>query len=204
MADSPNDGELIKRCVSGEDETSWEIFARKYSGLIWSSIKKTFHLYTFQNSKQDIEDIYSSVFLSLVEDDFRRLRQFRSKNACSLSTWLAVVTVRKTIDFIRGDKRHLAVDPLEGERELWEFLPDGRGAADKTLEEKQANVCLKKAVEALSPEDRAIYELLFEKGLASGAAAKAAGISVTALYTRKNRLVKKIKKSMQENGDGYV
>jgi DNA-directed RNA polymerase specialized sigma24 family protein len=60
-----------------------------------------------QYTNEDTEDIYSSVFLSLIENNFKKLRQFRNKNACSLTTWLTIITSRMTIDYMRKDKRYL-------------------------------------------------------------------------------------------------
>jgi len=195
---------LIKRCLSGNDKTAWETFVRQYSRVIWGSIHKTFKTYSFQNSKEDAEDIYSSVFLSLVEDDFRRLRQFRSEDACTLPTWLTVVTVRKTIDYIRRDKRQLFVETELEEGDLLANHPDRCNGADALLEQKQKSTALESALAELSPGDRETYDLLFVKGLPPERVAERLGVSVSAIYSRKNRMIGKLKKSLQENGNSNV
>lgn len=199
-----DDGDLIKRCLSGCDKTAWELFVKRYSRVIWGSIHKTFKTYSFQNSKEDAEDIYSAVFLSLVEDDFRRLRQFRSENACTLSTWLSVVTVRKTIDYIRQDKRQLFVETEVEEGDLLANHPDKRNGADALLEQKQMSVALESALAALSPEDRETYDLLFAKGLPPERVAERLGVSISAIYSRKSRMLGKLKKSLQGNENSNV
>jgi len=204
MADVLDDGELIKRCLSGHDKTAWEIFVRQYSRVIWSSIHKTFKTYSFQNSKEDAEDIYSSVFLSLLEDDFRRLRQFRSGNACTLPTWLTVVTVRKTIDYIRHDKRHLFIETISDDVDLFANHPDSCNGADALLDQKQTTMALESSLDALSPEDRETYDLLFDKGLPPEHVAERLGVSVSAIYSRKSRMLVKMKKSLQENENSNV
>ena len=104
MMEPHNDLAIIRQCLDNADESAWAAFVEQYSRLIWSGIQKTFRSYFFRFSQEDIEDVFGTVFLSLVENDFRKLRQYRSENSCSLSTYLTVVTVRMAIDFMRRDK----------------------------------------------------------------------------------------------------
>lgn len=193
-----SDGELIKGCVSGEDRASWEIFVRKHSKLIWNSALKTFRAYTFPNSKEDIEDVYGLVFLSLIENDFRKLRQFRSENACSLSTWLTVVTVRKTIDFIRRDKRHLILEPqTEGTNILDHVLHNGQNP-DIELEEKEKDIAFNKALHMLSPQDKLLYDLLYNWQFSPEESAKILCLSLNTVYSKKHRIIERIKKNIKD------
>jgi len=132
-----SDIELIKKCIEDNDKAAWEVFAERYSKLVWNTVRKTFNKYAFQYNQEDIEDMYSSVFLSLLENDFKKLRQFKSKNACSVSTWLAIIIVRMTIDFLRKDKSHLNADSAREEIDIWDFIPDNSGRADKVMENVQ-------------------------------------------------------------------
>lgn len=200
MTDRLNDYELVRKCLYDDDGTAWEIFVRKYSKLIWSSIHKTFCSYTFHYCKEDIEDIediYSFVFLSLIEDDFRRLRQFRNENACSLSTWLTVITVRMTIDYMRKDKKHFFIESGGEERDVLELIPDRKNCAEKILEEKQTGESLKKSIDALLPQDKIIYDMLYNRGISYEETAKMLGMSVESVYTRKHRIIARIKKNIE-------
>jgi RNA polymerase sigma factor (sigma-70 family) len=131
MKDNVTDLELIKRCINGNDKAAWEIFVNDYSKLIWNSIRKTFLKYSFRYADEDVEDMYSSVFVSLVDNDFKKLRQFRSENACSVSTWLTVITIRMTIDFLRKDKRHLVAEPAGDDQDIWNLISDSSRRADQ-------------------------------------------------------------------------
>ncbi|MBI4689541.1 MAG: sigma-70 family RNA polymerase sigma factor [Nitrospirae bacterium] len=198
MTDSSHDTELIARCLSDENGMGWEAFVRTYSKLIWNSIHKTFSSYNFRYSQEDTEDIYSSVFLSLIENNFKKLKQFKGENACSLATWLTIITSRLTIDYMRKDKRHLFVEPHSEEKDILDLIPDGRDCAEKTLEGKQINEGFKKSVNSLSPQDKMLYDMLYHRGISSEEAAEILGISVAVVYTKKHRIIKKIKKNVKK------
>lgn len=194
--DNLTDSELIKRCLSDGDRAAWEAFVRRYSRLIWNYIRKTFHSYSFQYTEEDVEDIYSTLFLSLVEDDFKKLRQFRGENSCAVSTWLTVVTVRLTIDYMRKDKRHHILKSDHEDRDIWESIPDTKYRPDKLIEEKQKSESLKISMAALSTRDEMIYNLLYNKGFSPEETAETLGLSVSAVYSRKHRIIEKIKKNI--------
>lgn len=197
MPDNTDDKELIRRCLSLKDRDAWEIFVRKYSRLIWSSVHKTFLSSSFAYTKEDSEDIYNSLFLSLMDNDFKKLRQFRGDNACSVSTWLSVITVRMTIDYMRRDKRRFVMTSGNEERDIWESIPDSKYRADKLIEEKQRSQILEKLTATLSPKDKMMYDLLFNKGFSPEDAARALSLSVSAVYSKKHRIIGKMKRYVE-------
>jgi len=199
MADHPfsDDLELIRKCLSDGDGTSWEVFVKRYSGLIWSAIYKTFSAYDFQYAKEDMEDLFASVFLSLIDNDFHKLRQFRSENACTLSTWLTVVTARMTIDHMRKDRRHFFVESAIEGLDILDTIPDGRLGAERLCEDKQAREGIKKTLEVLTPQDRKIYDLLYNRGVSPEETARTLGLPVASVYSRKHRIIGKLKKNVQ-------
>lgn len=198
MSKDISDIELIRRCINDNDIDAWEEFVRKFSRLVWTSIRKTYYNYSFQHSQEDIEDMYSSLFLSLMENDFKKLRQFKSKNACSVSTWLAIITVRSTIDFLRKDKSHLSVDSGEKDQDLWDIVPDHSQRADRKIETFQNEREFERSVQTLSPKDRMIYDMLYRKGFSAEETAEMLGMTVASIYTRKHRIIEKIKKAVTD------
>lgn len=197
MSNDIHDQELLARCVSNEDPGAWELFVRKYSNLIWGSLHKTFRSYSFHYSPEDIEDAYSTVFLSLVEHDFKKLRQFEGRNACTLSTWLAVVAVRKAIDHMRKQKKHFHIISLEDESRLLDSIADKKHNIETLLMEQQTSAALEKMIAALTPKEKQLYDLQYRNCLSPEETAEALKISVTSFYTRKHRLIEKMKKMMQ-------
>ena len=188
-----SDGELISRCLVCKDFEAWEQFVRKYSHLIWSCIHKTFRSSSFRYTAEDVEDVYSAIFLSLLENNCKKLQQFQSRNACMLSTWLAVVAVHQTIDYLRQHRRCLASTCSE-QGELLGSVLDESPSIETVLMEKQRNHAVEAKLAALSSQDRALFDLLSAQNLKPEAAAKKLGITMTSFYTRKHRLIEKCKK----------
>jgi RNA polymerase sigma factor (sigma-70 family) len=188
-----HDHELLARCLTGMDDDAWEIFVRKYSRLIWDAIHKTFRSTSFPYDLEDAEDIFSSLFLSLVQDDYKKLRQFRSVNSCALSTWLVVVAANRTIDFMRREKNRTHMHAGSAHELADEFI-DWRQGLEAFLIGRQMNDTLRTAVSTLPDQDQRIFDLLFKQGLPAESTSKTLGMSLSALYTRKHRLLEKIKK----------
>jgi RNA polymerase sigma factor (sigma-70 family) len=188
------DSEIVERCLSGSDTDAWEEFVRTYADLIWNAIHRTFACYNFTYHREDAEDLFSSIFLSLIEDDFRKLRQFRGDNNCSLSTWLSVVAGRRTIDFMRQDKGYLTLEPKSEDSDIWETIADVGIPADTMLDGKQFRDLLAREVGLLVPRDRLIYHLIFARGCSAEETAKMLGISSDLVYSRKHRIIQRLKK----------
>ena len=91
---------LLTGCLKGE-KAAWDAFVLQYSSLVYHTIKKTLSLYHCDSSSNPVEDLYQDVFVSLLRDDFRKLRQFRGDRGCSLASWIRVLAARLTIDFLR-------------------------------------------------------------------------------------------------------
>ncbi len=142
--------------------------------------------------------MYGAIFLSLIENDCRKLRQFRSDNSCSVSTWLSIISVRMTIDYMRKDKSRYIEEQKEVERDIWDMVPDLSSLADDLLEKKQIHKILKKSVESLAEKDRMIYDLLYNQAFTPENTAQALGMTMPALYSRKHRIIQKIKKNMED------
>lgn len=190
------DTDIIGRCLSASNQEAWEEFVNTHANLVWNSIHRTFRLYNFAYQKEDAEDLFNAVFLSLIEDDFRKLRQFRGDNNCSLSTWLAVLSGRRTIDYIRQDKGHLAAEKEDAEGGIWENIANGDRPADLRLAEKEIKEAVRAEVGLLSARDRLIYHLTFVRGCSADETAKILGISADLVYSRKHRIMERLKKNV--------
>src|SRR5258706_7143655 len=91
---------LIRGCVGG-DKVSWDSFVQQYSALVYHTINKTLTLYHSDCRDHQVEDLYQDFFISILQNNCRKLTQFRGDRGCSLASWLRVVASRLTIDFLR-------------------------------------------------------------------------------------------------------
>ncbi|MBI4526702.1 MAG: sigma-70 family RNA polymerase sigma factor [Deltaproteobacteria bacterium] len=98
-----NERTLLSGCKRGE-KPAWPAFVQQYSPLVYHTIKRTLSLY-HTNARPDIvEDLFQDFFLSVLRDDYKKLRQFRGDRGCTLASWLRMVAARLTIDHLREQK----------------------------------------------------------------------------------------------------
>ena len=91
MALTEFDRNLLKRCLADEPD-AWKDFVDRFIGLFIHVIHHTAHARSVQVSGDDVDDLCSEVFLTLVADDFAPLRRFRGNS--SLMTYLTVIARR--------------------------------------------------------------------------------------------------------------
>jgi len=181
---------LLRGCLKGE-KSAWDAFVRQYSGLAYYAIKKTLSLYHVEPRADVVEDLFQDFFLSLLRDDFRKLRQFRAERGTSLASWLRVIISRQTIDFLRRQSSSASqdIDTLHLSQ------PD---PCDSQLDAEQIRL-LTQELETLSARDRLFIQLQFYKGLPPQEIAAVLRVSVGAVYTLKSRVLDKLRGTLKKH-----
>jgi RNA polymerase sigma-70 factor (ECF subfamily) len=139
------DGRLVERLVGG-DASAWSELVDHFGPVIYGAIGKTMRRYGRDGA--DASDIAQDVFVRLCQDDFRLLRQYDPTRA-SLSTWLTVVSVSGSIDFLRRQKA--ATSPLDE-------LPEHVASVDPKMPDP-----IRIPNGLLSPRQSLVLQLLYEK-----------------------------------------
>ena len=182
---------LIAGCLRSE-KAAWDSFVLQYSNLVYHTIKKTLNLHHVETRADLVEDLYQEFFLSLLRDEYKKLRQFRGALGCSLASWLRLLTARSTIDFLRKQT------PTSGEVAS-AISRDGPDPAEPLLDEQQEKL-LNQAIQTLSPRDRILLDLCYRQALASNQVATLLKTSVNAVYTQKSRVLEKIREVLRRTG----
>ena len=183
------DSELLKGCVSGDKE-SWSLFVKNYNKLIYHTIYKTLRVNGNPTGPDDVNDLFQEVFTSFCENNCKKLRMFDPQRGVTLASWLRMITVRTTIDHLRKRRPVTALDELSVE-------PSQTGGQESIVDEESLNM-LRGVVEQLPAGDRLLIELAFMRELPAEEVAGILDISVTAFYTRKNRIIGKMRKIAEE------
>lgn len=85
------DRQLLERCLARKPR-AWEDFVDRFLGLVVHVVNHSSSTRSIRLNPQDLEDLVSEVFLTLVNDDMATLRRFRG-DSC-LSAYLTVVARR--------------------------------------------------------------------------------------------------------------
>ena len=112
--DSLSEKELLNTCIQGNKD-AWDAFVERYTNLIYHAINKTLKTYHADSLYQEINDIHNNVFLSLMENDYKKLRQYEGINGCTVSSWLIVVTTNSTLNIIKRQKSYIPIDDATGD-----------------------------------------------------------------------------------------
>ena len=138
------------------DSAAWERFVRRFGGLIVAAVRGV------AQSQADIEDLTQEVFVRLCKDEFRLLRSYDPARA-GLSTWLTIVARSTARDALR--RRRAESVPIDA-------VPEGQLAVPP-VEPVQR---LKLPDALLSPRQREILAMLYDKEMEVAEIAQALGI----------------------------
>ena len=192
------DLELFKKCAQG-DKKAWKLFVNKYSCLIYSSIHKIFKIKNFRYTKDDVDDLFSDIFLKLFENNCKKLHQFEGKNGCSPATWIRTIATRIVLDFLRTHKESDSIDNQnENENSPAKVLRDERELPDEKIKREEMEKLKEKIINELSPEDQLFLTLYYEREMEPEEIADTMNLSLNAIYSKKSRLLDKFEKILKK------
>jgi len=192
----PDERKLLQGCLS-QDKEAWDTFVETYKRLISHAIVQTLKRYSVSSETHVIDDLFHTVFLSLIEDNCKKLRQFQWK--CKLSSWLHIIAVRVTIDYLRKQSDHLS---LNGETEnkipLKERIANGNPLADELLDSKEEERIFEQIKTNLTSREQLFVELYYCRELSPAKIARILNTTPNNVYQLKSWVRKKMKKMVEE------
>ena len=153
------------------DPEAWEDFVRRYGGLIVAAVRGL--------APGEIEDLTQDVFVRLCRDDFRLLRSYDPARA-SLSTWLTIVARSTARDALR--RRRAEAVPIES-------VPEARLA----IEPVEPAIRLKLPEALLSPRQREILAMLYDREMDVAEIARALGIDAQTVRSTHHKAMIKLR-----------
>ena len=126
-------------------------------------------------------------------DNRKKLRAFDPQKGVSLASWIRMITVRMTIDHLRRSKEHVSFDAMTIE-------PSQEGDQGGLID-RESLAQLQALLGELPAKDKLLVELSYMRELPPEEVAQLLHISVGAFYTRKNRIIEKLKKMAQDNNN---
>lgn len=104
------DRNLLKQCLN-QQPGAWQDFVDRFIGLIVHVIQHTAHARSAPLTPDDVEDLCSEVFVTLLANDFGVLRNFRGES--SLATYLSVIARRVVVREIANRRRAQAMGHVD-------------------------------------------------------------------------------------------
>jgi RNA polymerase sigma-70 factor (ECF subfamily) len=158
------------------EKGAWEAFVQRYAGLIVATVRAVAREAT---EATEVEDMAQEVYLRLCKDDFRLLRGYDPARA-GLSTWITIVARSTARDAMRRVRpvsvpietvaeAHLAIDPVEPVRKL--KLPEA----------------------LLSPRQREILTMLYDREMEVAEIAAALGIDRQSVRSAHHKAMLKLR-----------
>lgn len=195
MPEPLDEQQLLQACIRG-DKCAWEQLCATTQQGVTYAIVRTLKAYRAEVSEALVEDLRSKLYLGLMTDDARRLRQFRGD--ASLATWLKVRATNLTIDALRRRRPTVSLDRLDDPATA--PASDPERAPDRAAERAQLHRRLRAFFDALRPADAAFAHQYFVEQRSFEEIQTLTGATPAALYARKCRIQRQIVDMARNDG----
>ena len=169
---------LPEALLRGE-KAAWDAFVRRYGGLVVAAVRGV------AMAQPEVEDLTQDVFVRLCKDDFRLLRSYDPTRA-SLSTWITIVARSTARDGLR--RRRAEAVPLDA-------VPEAQLAIDPV--EPVQKLKLPEAL--LSPRQRQILAMLYDREMDVAEIARALGIDPQTVRSAHHKAMVKLRVHFRSN-----
>ena len=158
-----SDESLMVRVQSG-DHQAFSMLVRRHTDRFFAV---AWRMCGDQNAA---EDIVQEAFLKL----WRKPQSWKPGKGAKFTTWFYRVVINQAHDHGRKKKYEYGADDLD-------VFADERDTQDKTLQQKQEQDYLERAIQVLPERQKAALNLCFYEGLSNREAAEVLGVGVKAL-----------------------
>ncbi|MBN2328433.1 MAG: sigma-70 family RNA polymerase sigma factor [Candidatus Omnitrophica bacterium] len=183
-----DDKELICLCQGG-DRAAFERLYRRYAQDVYTMAMR------IVRSVELAEEVTQEVFISL----YRDIQKFQFQSA--FTTWLYRIVYRRSADQFRKIRKHkdhtvpLMPDDVNGAR--YEAVESGANPADQAIENEQQEM-LEKAMDSLTPKQRAILILRYTHHLSYEEIAHVLRCRIGTVKSRLNRAHKMMQEKLNQ------
>jgi RNA polymerase sigma-70 factor (ECF subfamily) len=143
------DRRLLKQCLA-RAPGAWQDFVDRFIGLFVHVIQHTAHARSIRLSTDDVDDLCSEIFLTLLKSDFAVLRHFRGQS--SLATYLTVIARRIVIHELVRRKKEEAL----GHVVAHQAAVDAAGREEEDVQRIEDAEEVNQLIRRLSPKEAAI------------------------------------------------
>jgi RNA polymerase sigma factor (sigma-70 family) len=181
----------LKRCAI-KDKEAWNTFIEKYSSYIYLYINKTLRRYTVASQNGEADEVFNSIFLALLDNDCKRLKNFRGQNEYSFLAYLREISFHITVDFLRKRRNFVDLEKVQN------YFPERDYSM--RLDQKDLSEMFSIVSDELPPRHHYLFRLVYKEELDSSEIAEIMNINLNALSQLKFRMMKNIIKIAKRKG----
>ena len=171
---------LLSKCLAGNQQ-AWSQFVQCYTKIVYAAVSQVLRTHAPNKHQSLIEDLTQDVFVKLIANDFRLLRAFDPTRA-SLTTYLTVIAHSTAYDALRRKEIHTI--PLD--------------ANDPTQQDSSIPTERPKIpADLLSPRQRIVLTMYFDKQMETDEIARVLGISNQTARSTKHKALNKLREYFQ-------
>ncbi len=176
---------LLLRRVLRRNEQAWCELIRRYRALMYRCITKVTGKYAPSLANADLDEIYAEILVGLLRNDMHKLRQYDPNRGTKLSSWIGMLSINATYDYLRGVGRTPLLDRIDGT--LDPHVECDRTPLDVLLEKERWDH-FNGLLTEFSEKDRTFLHLYYGKGLDAVAVADHMAISLKTVYSKKHKI----------------
>lgn len=188
-----DDAALVRRLLDG-DERAWRELISRHGPAVRRCITSVTSRFRGMLSADDEQEIFSSFCIRLLQNDRSKLEAFDPARGCSLGTWLGMVALQTSYDFLRKRRRESGRDHQTAPDALSAVGPD---PFDRCLEQERLRLA-RRLLGRLSERDREFLDHLCSDRFEPEELARRMGISVSTVYTKKHKLIGRLSRWVDE------
>lgn len=192
------DEEFVSRCIAG-DARAWKVMVDRYSRLVAHVVRQTLRSRLRSYAEDDVNDIVEDVYVHLVADDCRVLRNFRAP--FNLKSWLAVSAARKALDFCKRRRPQMSLDEKargDGELSTVGDLIEGDDGTERSHMARDVREAFEQA--PLNPKERIVLSMYFFDNCSYSEIAAVAGVSENSIGPTIHRALDKVEDVLRRKG----
>lgn len=192
--------QLLRR-VLRRDERAWGELVRRYRALIFRCITKVTGKFAPYLPNADIDEIYADILFSLLRNDMHKLRRYNPKRGTKLSSWLGMISINATYDYLRCAGR--GYQQLDDDA-LTDMCKEHERTPLDELIEKERWHQLNHLLHDFTERDRRFLELYYDKGLEAHEVAAAMAISVKTVYSKKHKIRAHLRRTLETSRQAHA
>lgn len=176
--------ELLQRCRE-RDKDAWEVFINHYGHIIYHYIIKTMKRYLYTYNEDDLDDIFNNVFLALLSENCKKLRDFRGCNERSFLAYLRVIIFHIAVDYLREKETFIEFERIQN--------LDLASVSSVRMDRRDLKEMILILRESLPARYSLLFRLIYEEGFNFSEIADIMNMKINAVHQLKYRMVCKIR-----------